>query len=421
MTARRVSIGLAAGAVAVAAIFWGVHEARARQEADAYLEQLRLARDEGLPATASEYAAFIAPAADAENAAPYYRRLQTAAAIPADVDLGELDRTLCFHPSPETAAEARARLAKFRARLDLVDAASQRPRCWFNRRWEGEATLFRELPDMKSAARLLALRGSLAASEGRVADALADTQRVFQVARHAGEEPHMIAALVRESIYSIGLRDLAAWAFKHRDRPEYVEALKSAVQHFPRFDLKSEHRADLYNVLSTIELCATPEGRARLGLAEEDVAKGAERIFPVLLSQSKSRIEIVKAVRAAWAALDRPARERPALLDKARSDLFSGLLAFPTAAKIYEMLSVGGSQPDRETVWEARHQQDLALAQALETRPIPRTLDTRDLPSPFDGRPLIYVYDGNQIRITVSGWSEGGGPKPLALPPDAIR
>ncbi len=423
---RRTWIWVGGGVALVVAIPLCVKVYHGRQEEAAYREQLRFARAEGLPTNAAEFVALIPTAKPSENAAPLYRRLQVAVKTPpgfVTVDFAKLDRALIFDPSAKTVAEVKKQLAFYKPRLDLVDLAVQRGRCWFDRRWQGAATLFPEYAYMNTAAKLVAMRGSLAAHEGRVADAIEDAARVGRMAFHVGEEPHANSRLVRESIYKIGLRNLAYWAFVHRGERAYGDALARTVEGFPWPDLKDEHRRDLYDVLSLVELCSTSEGRDALGLREEDVPKGAEQIFSFLLSRSKSRIKMVEAVRASWAALDRPSEERGPLLAAAKGDLYKALLAFPTAAKVYELLHGGsmGDPPDREVAWVARHQQDEALARALQGPKIPRTLTTHDLRSPFDGKPLAYEFDGKQIRITVSGSEEAGGPKTLKVPPDGVR
>ena len=164
-----------------------------------------------------------------------------------------------------------------------------------------------------------------------------------------------------------------------------------------------------------IELCSTPQGRAFLGLKEDDLAPGTDRFLAMLQSPGKARIKIVKAMRARYAALDLPVAQRPAAFAAADMDVAAGLLAFPTAGRILDILS-GGWSADREAWWTANHQVDLALVRALKGPVIPKSLSTGDLLSPFDGKPLTYTFDGKQITITVSGTD---GPLPLKLPPDS--
>ncbi len=394
------------------------------QDEAAYQEQLRLARQEGLPTNAAEYAAIIRPAEPAENAALIYRRL--AGTMRGYPDFSKLDLALTFHATPQTRSEAKQALVKYKSALDLADQAVVLPRCWFDRNWAmGAAVLFHEFADMKAVAKLLALRGSVAANEGRSEDAIAEAKRIFTISKHLREEPHEIARLVSESVSVIAKRSLAGWAYTHRDQPEYRLALVKSMDELPKPSLKEEHRNLLVDALSMIELCSTREGREELGLKEDDLPHGAEMIFPLLLSQSKARAEIVRAARASWAALELPPSKRKEAFETATHDLYTAMLAFPTALSIYEQLSSGNlfsRTVNRELNWEAGRQQYLALARALEGPKPPASIKTNDLLSPFDGKPISYKFDGKQIVLSVSGYMryspDGPTPVVLKVPPD---
>ena len=104
-------------------------------------------------------------------------------------------------------AAAQSLLAARRGELGVLEEAVKRPKCWFDRNWsDGPGVLLPEYADMKEAAKLLAIRGSVAANRGDWASALADVGRVFVIARHAGTEPHVISRLVRDGAYSIGIK-----------------------------------------------------------------------------------------------------------------------------------------------------------------------------------------------------------------------
>ncbi|MCO5295533.1 MAG: hypothetical protein M9921_01615, partial [Fimbriimonadaceae bacterium] len=390
MKTRNTWIGMGALAALVVGTPLIVRSIHARQEESEYREQLRLARAEGLPTTSAEFAATVRPALPAENAALLYRRLRKAGVDPSDtirVDPDEADRNLRFHSNAGTLAEAKQLLASHSETLELVDRAVKLPRCWFERKWEGPATLFPEYAVVRQAAKLTALRGTVAACEGRAADAIADADRLFAMAGHLREEPTDLGALVAESIERIALQHVGEWSFIHRDEPAYALALDRLVRALPPPDLKREHRGDLYGVLSLIELCSTPKGRAELGLKEEDLPSGPEQIFTRLLSPSKSRIKIVQSFRRSWAALDQPSKERDPILEDARQELFQALVAFPTAARIYHALVADTDFTiGREEGWQARRQQYQALALALRSPSIPPSIDTKRWPSPFDGK-----------------------------------
>jgi hypothetical protein len=395
----------------------------ARDEA-AFQAQLRLARAEGIPTNWREFAATIPTATPSENAAPLYRALK-----PHHKDLlsgnkkdtGTVDVQLIFHPSVTSEADASAVLANNKVALDIIDKAVKRPKCWFDRDWSigAAAVLMPELADMKGAARLLALRGSLSATHGDVNAAIADAKRVFVIAGHAGQEGTQISHLVQEGIYDIGVRNLAYWAFTHQDNPAYRLAFKVALDNFPKPNLKQEYRDELFGILSMIDLCATKEGRAELGLREEDIG-AAEKIMPLLTSQSKARIRIVQAEREYWSALDRPLKERAELIDKIRLELNMAFISFPTAANVYWNLSSGeDGAVIREPLWQGKVMRYKVLLRALQiSKTPPRKIDTSHLLSPFDGKPVTYTFDGKQIVISTSSSEADSKPTQLKIPPD---
>jgi hypothetical protein len=394
-----------------------------------YQHQIRMAQQDGLPTSGAEYAAQIRKAEPSENSAPLYRQLSSTMRRPLP-DFNKLHLALTFRPTRAAVAEPTDAVQKYAKALRIPDQAAKLPRCWFDRDWSmGEAVLFPEFADIKDVAKLLVLRGSVAAHNGDVEDAIEDAQTIQIMALHVREEPNEIARFVSDALFGISMRALASWTYVHRDRPEYRLALLASIDRFPKPNVKEESSSWLLDVLSCIDLCATKEGRQLLGLTDEDISSSAEKIFPLLLSQSKARIKIVAAMRRAWAALDKPPKERLPLLEAAFFDLYQAILAFPTAASVYVRL---GATEDakfvahRELNWEAGRQHYTAVARALAGKEIARSIDTRDLKSPFDGKPLSYKFDGEQIVLSVSGHVRSGGPssgdEPILfkLPPDKL-
>ncbi|MBI1756048.1 MAG: hypothetical protein HYR64_02960 [Fimbriimonas ginsengisoli] len=388
---------------------------RARREASkdevALQEQLRLARAEGLPTNAAEYAAMIPTAAPSENAASLYRRLSWHETFSDMVQSKGAHRSVGFKLSPK------ALMRKYSNDLETIDKAVSLPRCRFDRDWtRGPAELMPEYHEMDSAAKLIAIRGTFAAVRGDVRAALADAQRIFRIARHAREEPNYIAHLVSESIYTLGLKRLAIWGLWRRDIPAYREAVKKALDAFPRPDLRAEHREDLYHALWLADHSLTTEGRRDIGIKEEDIPVAAKAMAH-LFDQTKSRIKIVQWQRAYWAALDRPAKERGPLLAQARQQVMIALLAFPPAAEAYSWSDYDDWTAKREPAWEANRQMCVALLRSLDGPVTPSSIKTDDLLSPFNGKRLEYRFDGKVITITVSG---GGYPFRVQVRPLGI-
>lgn len=323
--------------------------------------------------------------------------------------------------APNNSVQKRARevLRSFDSHIALAESAARRPKCWFNRDWEeGYALLLPEFSAMKSVSRLLDVRAQIAMLEGRPQDAFRDLDTITRIGDHAGQEPTVIAGLVAEGIHWIRVSSLAARAYKSRDSATLAE-LKRAIEEVPTPNLKRECRGDLYSLLSLVELSQTEAGREKLGLKPDDVAPG-EAIFPILLNPSRARIDIVKAHREYWAALDKSYPERLKSTEAARSKLYRALMAFPTAARVYGAFTNDEDPfPKRLENFRARKLQYVALHRILSQTTSATSISLGDLKSPFDGKPLKYRIEGRQIIIEVSGHqSEVSGPSHLRMPPD---
>ena len=65
---------------------------------------------------------------------------------------------------------------------------------------------------MRTASKLVALRGSLAASRGDVKSALEDSRKMFVIANHTAMEGTAIGLMIREGLQREGIRQLGYWA-----------------------------------------------------------------------------------------------------------------------------------------------------------------------------------------------------------------
>ncbi|HMS53885.1 MAG TPA: hypothetical protein PKA27_00665 [Fimbriimonadaceae bacterium] len=412
---RRVLLGGAVLAVAGLVGWWGYN----RKARSAFEEQLRLARQEGMVTSAAEFRARIPNATDTENAASIYRNLK--GRLPTTIDFADLTKQVAYKAGRHDLNMARKFLQEYRPVLQDLDVAVERPRCWFDRRWEdGAATLMPELAQMKSAARLILLRATVAVADGNSKAAIQDVERTRKLAKHAGEEPTMIARLVEAGIHRMALDALASWSFSNRNQPLYAQLMIQTVQSLPNPNLKEENLGSLYEILSLIDLCSTPEGRHQLGLSEPDISP-LEGPMSLLINPWKAKALIVEAERDRWRALTKPDQNLEAELDKATRKLYRGLLAFPTAANLHTMLGSGNDPVlDRQVAFSTGMLRFKALARALSQPKIPKQIDTRDLLSPLDGKPLHYEFNGKQVRIWVSGDDHEGEPVVLKVPPDSV-
>ena len=386
----------------------------------AYREQIRLARLDGIPTTAGEFEATIPTVLPSENAAPLYRRLKSLDAQGEKAQ--KLAGKLVFKPSAKTLAEAQTLLKANQRSLKIIDKAALKPRCWFDRDWsQGPVVLLPELSEMKAAARLLGLRGSIAAAKGDPAAALRDATLIFRISAHAGEDPTQVGGLCREAIFLTGAQRIAGWAVAHRDTPAYRVALQRAVLRYPMPDSRKEHRKDLFMMLWLIDHGSTPAGGKMMGLREKDIP-------PAIFAQSllangpQSRLDIVKAERDYWDAFSLPREEGAKRQERDMAITEAAIGAFPYAATLFQEFYVGEPSPtERENLSIAHRQTILAAARAISEPKLPSRIATRDLRSPFDGKPLQYNYDGKQITIKVSGIVKDLGKQiELKIPPDYV-
>ncbi len=381
--------------------------------------QLRLARKEGLPTTAAEFASAITPAKPEENAAPIYKKLKLRYDSSKENPSNLADR-ITYAGDPAALAAAHLLLNKYGHDLAEVERAGKLPRCWFDRDWTlGYAVLFPEFSEMRTVGNLFLLRGTIAVHEGRFDDALADVRRCYPLARHIQEDPVMIGRLVGEAILNNAIRRLAAWSFRYRNRLEFLTEMRRAIGRHVRPNPREEVRGELYSLLSAIEMTRTPKGREAFGLKPDDIP-ASETFAPYFVSQNHARAALVKTMRDYWAALDLPQSERRKRIEAALGARDNALLAFPIVGNTFSALS-GGPDPslDREFRWEASRLMHLALHRALSAPSIPKTLSLPDLKSPFDGNPLRYAFDGKQIVIEVPGSNASGNEQRLWLPPNS--
>jgi len=411
-------------AVVVAAMAVVVVRIQAARRDAPFEEQMRLARAEGIPTTVAEFKATVPVPPESENAAPYYRKLDPKTHR-TKIDHRELARLVVFEPSSENISKARAALSEFRDWLDIADIATSKPHCWFDRDWGlGYAVLLPEYAQGKKLAKALLLRGSIAASEHKPELAVKDAKAVLQIAKHFREEPLQIAEYVARSLEEYVLRQLSYWCYQYRGVALYRSELEAAVNGLPAFDLKKVHRYDLVELLITIKLCETKDGRDKIGLKDSDLPPAASvAILTALQPPDVGRVKIVKALRDQWAAFDKPVQDRSRLIAKAENDLMQGLLSFPTVAKLYDALELSDEKyvTDQDDVTNAKKLLYRAILRATSTSPISKSIKTSDLMSPFDQKPVTYSFDGKTMVIDVSFPANMRKKLTLEIPPPKLK
>lgn len=403
---RSVVIGLSLAAT------FGIGWQDARDTKDAFEAQLRLARAAGFATTHAEYAAGLPKVTGSDNAAPFYlpsepRKISSDAGLHLEV--------LAEEPSGENLAKAKDYLTRQRDRLTQIELAVQKPYCRFDRDWrDGAAVLLAEYSQMRQAAQLLMLRGVVAAAEGRQEAAIRDIDRTRVVARHLEGESMAVPTLIAISIRASGLRLLAEWSLPEDSRQAYLDALRKSLDDAPRDVLRARWNDELCNLLSTIDLCSTEKGRAKLGLTEDEVAPG-EGLFANLIDPWTARSNLVAAYLAVWKSLDEPLEVRLRVFDAHEPAMTKAMLSFLTASKLVDPSSLRNTLALRER-WISQLRQWEVVHRALTQTPIPESMPLSDIVSPFDGKPLGYQFDGKQI-VVIDGGAKFAEfrPRPLSL------
>lgn len=394
----------------VVAVGFGHQDASvAKQEFQA---QLRLARAAGLATTHAEYAARLPKVDASENAASYYLPSEPRKINPdAAKHLEALDEKL----SEGNLVRAREFLMQQRERLRQLEYAVKMPSCRFERDWQdGAAVLIFEYSQMKQAARLFMLRGVVAAADGRQKDAIEDIARTRVIAQHLEGEMMAIPTLIAMSIRSSGFRHLAKWSLSDDDREAYLLALGESIESAPKNLLRGRWNDELCNLLSVIDLCSTEDGRAKLGLSEDEVAPG-DGLFASLKDPWTSRADLVKGYVAVWKSLDEPLDVRLRVFDSHELAMSNAMLSFLTASKVSNPSFLRNALALKES-WESQLRQWQVVHEALSQSSIPESMNLSKIVSPFDGEPLRYKFDGKQIVVTDFGAKYAEfRPRPLIL------
>lgn len=275
---RNLTIGLLVMATVAVAIpfsirkyFDHVREAELQEEMRyerEFREELRLAREEGIPTTVAEFVATLPKIKPEENAGPFYVELDQAMSkldrktFPTQLD----SKLLLWDSSAETRARAKLILDEARLELELIEKASKRPQCLIPRDWSKAAgSSYREYSRAKSGAAALRLRSALSATEGDHASALRDCQSGLQVASHMYQEPTMFGHMYGIAIEAITLQHLGDLVLRYPEEGLYRSELLRALRHRNPPPLRSYYGFDLIELLYIMELSLTPSGLVELG------------------------------------------------------------------------------------------------------------------------------------------------------------
>lgn len=358
-----------------------------------FQRQAKLARAEGIPLSASEIAAHIPVIPDTENAAPYYRQL---VGLKFDSNRSvALSWQVNFRSSRPDIQSAEKFLASNTSILEPVERATLLPHCNFNRDWnEGYAILNREYAPIKSAAKMLLLRGAVAAAKNNSQLAILELRRTLQMSRHLSEEPSEISCLMGRAIRNLALTQLCYWAYRYRHVPEYPQELRSEIVRWSEPSFRWMHLTDATFDLQMLDWSKTPQGRKMIGIREDQIPAGAEAML-LLQSEAEGRLRVLEGERLCWKSYGAPKSEMDKLFDEGRGKIARGVLSFPAAQILTQFPDTPPSH-----IWGSTDKMTYQIVlQALETSQIPHRMDTSRFVSPLDNKPVRYKFDGKQMTI----------------------
>lgn len=392
---------------------------RQRLLSDALSDELTFARNVGLPTTFAEFKSYLHPVTPMENAAPLYAQLTDVRSAQWHKSPTLLAQEITFGNGKNVMPIAIDLLTKNRANLSLIDEASSRSGCSFDRDWEmGAAMLSPWLARMKHVAGLLMVRGAIAAKRGDAQGAISDVRTALHMAGHLRQTPYYLDHAVASAIEYLPLRTLADWTFAYPGHQEYSAELRAVLERLPPPNLKDMNRFTLVEALSTIDLCKTEEGRKLIGLKPQDIPPG-EGVISKLQAPQVGRMRVVKGHRMLFESFVLPRAQRVEAQEAAKSEIYQGLVSFPTAAVVYESLVDSDAALEGDPV--ARFATRIALFTAfLRAQKAFRErskLDLHDLRSAFDGTPVRYQSTQSGFKLEVNAPNFMSKVQVLEFPP----
>jgi hypothetical protein len=148
----------------------------------------------------------------ADDAAPLYKKAaEMIEGLRDREEQAKLDRFLSIQKFPKPKdlprKDVRLFLERYEEVLKVVDQAARCEHCDWDLaqrlREQGAAAPIPEIQSMRKIANLLSLRTRLALAEGRLDDALRDIQTGLALARHVGQSPTLISAIVGMALGNI--------------------------------------------------------------------------------------------------------------------------------------------------------------------------------------------------------------------------
>lgn len=382
--ARKRRLALTLGALAIIAILYVVFGLQSPGERQ-LLDQLALAKREGIPTTFAEYRSSLPAIDDADNAAPIYAKLEPRLQnLSIDESLG-ID--ILRSPTEANLAKRDRVLSDNRAALTLIDEVV-RKKGYRSKNFVSPATAPNPAPALRGAT-LLLLRGDLYARTSPEI-ALGEVQKARILIDHLRAEPNQWGESAADLLYVKIARRLLAWAFTFPNQTRYRDELRKTVEGWPKIDFRARHRLDLIDFREKIALSKTAEGRRELGPVPKPT--WLQQVFAATKPQAAAEAEVVAGVREVFSAFDLPVDQWEEPTREGHSRILKGLSHFPVALNLYTKYIDFDAQLDADIQKKNELQRVCyeAALRALESPKRPSSLDLSDLVSPFSGKPLRY-------------------------------
>lgn len=371
-------------------------------------EEMALARKEGIATTVEEFRKTLPPRPpDDQNAAPLYEQLVENPVLPnrSSNSLPRMTEDLLVRPTPKLIAQTKGLMTTFEDALELSEQIAARPYFWPDRKWEnGEGVLYADLAQARSLAQFLLLNAALTVHEDNPAEARKAVEPVFSIISHCRQENLVIPNLVAGAVRFILLNNVALWCYQHPKEPIYQAVLDRALRLDGETDLQQERRHELYSWLLLMDQARTPEGRALVGMMEEERVQ-FEEIFTKNLSLEDGKAQLIRGYRRYWKAL-KPLNQRE--VDEGLHEAFVGMMASPNAVKILDpIISNSPSITERLQVQRARQMLYKVFLRAAKEG-FPKRMDVSNDISPIDGKPIRYVREPAGIRLSAGAIAQPG-------------
>ncbi|MBI1755532.1 MAG: hypothetical protein HYR64_00305 [Fimbriimonas ginsengisoli] len=246
------AIALVFAGIAIPAVaLWSAYRQAGETGRRHYEEQLRLAKEEGLPTLPSELA-LLTRTPENQNAARRYRQilvdyqkvLDLPRKTPLPKDRWQLGRI--WADRPETLVTALAEVAPFAGVLDELRTASKLSGCDFKYDLSKGLSLdFPEFAKLKDLCKILCQSAVLEALDGNWNAATDDLLAVARMSKHLRDQPFVIAGLVSVSFRSMA--ESAAWqiAQSRPEEPAFVLADRLVQELGPPPSLRREIGSDV--------------------------------------------------------------------------------------------------------------------------------------------------------------------------------